>query len=77
MTSGNWWPLAVAGLAASVAMAAVVVGQRRPGGAAPHPMQGSVARRRGLFANFADRALCNDPKNSVEMVSSKDDYQLA
>jgi hypothetical protein len=75
LNSGNWWPLAVAGLAASVAMAAVIVGQRR-GAVNPHPMQGSVARRRGLFEIFADRALCNQSKPGLEMVNSKDDYRL-
>jgi hypothetical protein len=74
--SSNWWPLAVAGLAASVAVAAVIVGQRS-GAVNPHPMQGSVARRRGLFENFADRALCDQSSPSVELVNSKDNYRLA
>eukprot|EP00545_Synedropsis_sp_CCMP1620_P008095 CAMPEP_0119003594 /NCGR_PEP_ID=MMETSP1176-20130426/659_1 /TAXON_ID=265551 /ORGANISM="Synedropsis recta cf, Strain CCMP1620" /LENGTH=215 /DNA_ID=CAMNT_0006955211 /DNA_START=75 /DNA_END=722 /DNA_ORIENTATION=- len=75
LNSGSWWPLAVAGVAATVAIAAMIVGQRR-GVTNPHPMQGSVARRKGAFENFADRALCDQSKG-VEMVNSKDDYRLA
>lgn len=73
------WPLLVAAVAATTAMAAVIVGQRRD----PedrHQLQGSVARRMDLFSNFADRALCNNesrPGRVVEMTKSTDDYAMA
>jgi hypothetical protein len=68
------WPLAVAALAATTAIVAGVLGQRREN-VGKHQLRGSVARRMDLFSNFADRAL-SDAKD-VEMVSSKDEYRLA
>ena len=69
----SYWPLAVAALAATTALVAGILGQRREK-VGNHQLRGSVARRMDLFSNFADRAL-SDAKG-VEM-TSKDDYRLA
>jgi hypothetical protein len=55
---------------------AVVLGQRRRP-VDTHPLRGSVARRIGLFSNFADAALCASverPERVVEMTMSHDEY---
>ena len=75
----SMWALIVAAVATALAVGAVVKGLRR---AEPHPhaLQGSVARRMGLFSQFADCALCTDgtsgrPSRVVELTASADDYE--
>lgn len=78
----SFWMMAAAAVAAAFATGAVVMGQRKRKKSA-HPLSGSVARRMGLFSNFADAALCNNggqnmrPARVVEMTMSKEDYSMA
>jgi hypothetical protein len=80
----SFWMMVAAAVAAAFAAGAVVMGQRKRKKAA-HPLAGSVARRMGLFSNFADAALCNReggggqnrPARVVEMTMSKEDYTMA
>lgn len=77
----SFWMMVAAAVAAAFAVSAVVIGQRKKKKAA-HPLSGSVARRMGLFSNFADAALCNQgtaarPERVVEMTMSKEDYSMA
>jgi hypothetical protein len=79
----SFWMMVAAAVAAAFATGAVVMGQRKRKKAA-HPLAGSVARRMGLFSNFADAALCNNsgggqnrPARVVEMTMSKEDYSMA
>ena len=78
----SFWMMVAAAVAAAFATGAVVIGQRKRKKAA-HPLSGSVARRMGLFSNFADAALCNNggqnmrPARVVEMTMSKEDYTMA
>jgi hypothetical protein len=64
----SYWPLVLAAMAATTAMVAGILGQRREK-AGNHHLRGSVARRMDLFSNFADQALPGD-NGSVEMASS-------
>lgn len=69
--------IAAAALAVALAIAAVILGQRKKP-KEMHPLTGSVGRRMGLFSNFADSALCNNterPQRVVEMTMSGDDYK--
>lgn len=54
----SYWPLAVAALAASTALAAAIFGQRREQ-EGKHQLRGSVARRMEDFSSFADRTLAD------------------
>jgi hypothetical protein len=76
----SFWMIVAAAVAAAFATGAVVMGQRKKH-KDPHPLSGSVARRMGLFSNFADSALCNQgterPARVVEMTMSKEDYSMA
>lgn len=72
----------VAAVATMFATGAIVMGQRNQ--IKEHPLKGSVARRKGIFQQFADCALCdsvplaqNDAtagQRHLEMTMSKDDY---
>lgn len=54
----SFWMLIAAAVSAAFAIGAIVVGQRKTA-KEPHPLAGSVARRMGLFSNFANSALCS------------------
>ena len=71
------WMLILAAVATAMAVGAVVKGLRRSE-TPPHVLKGSVARRMGLFSQFADCALCSEggrPQRVVEMTMSADDYE--
>lgn len=70
------WMLIAAAVATALAVGAVVKGLRRSEPPA-HALKGSVARRMGLFSQFADCALCDAarPDRTVEMTMSYDDYE--
>jgi hypothetical protein len=75
----SFWMIIAAAVAAAFATGAVVMGQRKTQ-REPHPLSGSVARRMGLFSQFADSALCNPaqrPTRVVEMTMSKEDFSMA
>ena len=75
--SVSLWMLVVAAVASAMAVGAVVKGLRRSD-PPPHVLKGSVARRMGLFSQFADCAICSDggrPQRVVEMTMSADDYE--
>jgi hypothetical protein len=66
----SYWPLVMAAMAATTAMVAGIIGQRREK-VGNHHLRGSVARRMDLFSNFADQALTGEKGSStVEMSSS-------
>jgi hypothetical protein len=74
--SVSLWMLIAAAAAAVLAIGAVIMGQRDRN-KEKHPLKGSVARRMGLFGQFADCALCDNasrPARVVEMTMSADDY---
>ena len=56
------------------------MGQRKKP-AEMHPLKGAVARRMGLFSNFADANLCGSVDRTaprmVEMNSPQGDYAVA
>jgi len=70
------WMLVAAAVATALAVGAVAKGMRRSE-PPPHALTGSVARRMGLFSQFAECALCDStqrPARVVEMTMSHDDY---
>lgn len=75
----SWMMLAAAFVAMAFAIGAMMWGQRGP--PVPHPLKGSVTRRKNLFQSFVDCAICGDettrggnPNRHLEMTISKDDY---
>ena len=66
------WPLVIAALAATTALAAAVFGQRREK-VGNHHLRGSVARRMDDFGTFADRVLPDGAGGGkgVEMMPAK------
>jgi hypothetical protein len=65
--------LVAAAAAFALAIAAVVVGQRKED-SENHPLKGSIGRRMGLFSNFAKSSLFKNkidrPQRVVEMTLS-------
>jgi hypothetical protein len=65
----------VAAVAATAALVAAVVGQRRDK-ESKHQLNGAVSRRMNLFSALADGNLCGDrPPRTVE--ASSGDYRMA
>lgn len=68
--------MAVAAAAATAALVAAIVGQRK-NREERHQLSGSVSRRMALFTNVCNGNLCGDrPDRVVEMRDARD-YQLA
>ena len=69
----SYWPLVVAAMAATTAVIAGLIGQRREK-AGNHQLRGSVARRMDMFSAFANNALCGQTGTvpGVELAPPKD-----
>jgi len=71
----------LAASAATVAIAAVIIGQRQTARPRNHALHGAVKNRMRLFSGFANRALCNieRPPREVEMTQegSTANYELS
>lgn len=79
-TTGKIGIMTMATVAASVAIAAMIFGNRRTAVAPSHPLTGMIKKRIGLFSNLAERT--SGASTRPEIVQSKGtpsngDYQLA
>ena len=78
-TTGKIGIMTMATVAASVAIAAMMFGNRRAAVAPPHPLHGMIKKRIGLFSNLAERnsGATTRPEASSSDAESTGEYQLA